>query len=103
MKLYLVNIYGHCNDRLCDFTGSKTDAKKLVTKYIKENNKLMIEDWNQRHGDCPCPDKPLKFDESMINEINFPNTKKGILHMVNTDAREAWVSYAGGEPFSNFQ
>lgn len=103
MKIYLINIDGHCDDRLCHFTGSKTDAKKFVTKFIKENNKRMIEDWNERHGDCPCPDKPLKFDESMIEEINFPNTKKGILHMVNTDAREAWVSYAGGEPFSNFQ
>ena len=103
MKLYLVNIHGHCDDRLCHFTSTKTDAKKLVTKYIKVNNKHMIEDWNRRHGDCPCPEKPLRFDESMIQEINFPNTKKGILHMLNTDAREAWVSYAGGEPYSNFK
>ena len=103
MKIYLINIDGHCDDRLCHFTGSKTDAKKFVTKFIKENNKRMIEDWNERHGDCPCPDKPLKFDESMIEEINFPNTKKGILHMINTYAREAWVTYAGGEPFSSFQ
>ena len=38
----------------------------------------------------------------MVKAIDIKPNKKGLLYFANVEARESWVRYAGGEPFSNF-
>ena len=100
MKIYEVDILGTRDERFTYFFGSKAEAIKTAKAWLKEDGRLNT-NWEEERG-IINKKPPVKFKEDMVKAIDIKPNKKGLLYFANVEARESWVRYAGGEPFSNF-
>ena len=100
MRIYKIDINGCRDVRFTYFFASKAEAVKTAKEWIKEDNRLNA-DWEKEQGIINST-PPTKFNLDMVEAIDVKPNKKGLLYFANVEARESWINYAGGEPFSNW-